>query len=81
MTRTPSGIRAVGDLPWGTHFCQFYEDRNDLADALVPFFKAGLENNEKCLWVTSEPFRARGCQRLASRRRAGSGSPRSARTD
>ena len=56
MTRTPSGIRAVGDLPWGTHFCQFYEDRNDLADALVPFFKAGLENNEKCLWVTSEPF-------------------------
>jgi len=56
MTRTPSGIHAVGDLPWGTHFCQFYEDRHDLADALVPFFKAGLENNEKCLWVTSEPF-------------------------
>jgi two-component sensor histidine kinase len=56
MIRTPSGINAVGDLPWGTHFCQFYEDRHDLADALVPFFKAGLENNEKCLWVTSEPF-------------------------
>jgi two-component sensor histidine kinase len=56
MTRTPSGINAVGDLHWGTHFCQFYEDRNDLADALVPYFKAGLENNEKCLWVTSQPF-------------------------
>lgn len=56
MTRTPSGIAAVGELPWGTHFCQFYENRDDLADALVPFFKAGLENNEKCLWVTSEPF-------------------------
>jgi two-component sensor histidine kinase len=56
MIRTPSGINAVGDLPWGTHFCQFYEDRHDLPDALVPFFKAGLENNEKCLWVTSEPF-------------------------
>jgi two-component sensor histidine kinase len=56
MTRTPSGIQAVGDLPWGTHFCQFYEGRSDLADALVPYFKAGLENNEKCLWVTSEPF-------------------------
>ncbi|MBM1174325.1 sensor histidine kinase [Microvirga arabica] len=56
MTRTPSGIQAVGDLPWGTHFCQFYEDRSDLADALVPYFKKGLENNEKCLWVTSEPF-------------------------
>jgi two-component sensor histidine kinase len=56
MSRTPSGIAAVGDLAWGTHFCQFYEDRNDLADALVPFFKAGLESNEKCLWVTSQPL-------------------------
>jgi two-component sensor histidine kinase len=56
MNRTPSGITAVGDLAWGTHFCQFYDDRNDLAEALVPFFKAGLDNNEKCLWVTSEPF-------------------------
>ena len=56
MSRTPSGIAAVGDLPWGTHFCQFYESRTDLAEALAPFFKAGLESNEKCLWVTSEPF-------------------------
>lgn len=56
MNRTPSGIAAVGDIAWGTHFCQFYEDRKDLAEALVPFFKAGLDNNEKCLWVTSEPF-------------------------
>jgi two-component sensor histidine kinase len=56
MRRTPSGIAAVGELPWGTHFCQFYESRTDLAEALVPFFKAGLESNEKCLWVTSEPF-------------------------
>lgn len=52
-----SGISAVGDLAWGTHFCQFYDTKGDLADTLVPFFKAGLENNEKCLWVTSEPFR------------------------
>ncbi|WP_052003290.1 MEDS domain-containing protein [Microvirga sp. BSC39] len=56
MTRISSGIPAVGELSWGTHFCQFYEDRHDLAEALVPFFKAGLEGNEKCLWVTSEPF-------------------------
>ncbi|HEX2135294.1 MAG TPA: MEDS domain-containing protein [Microvirga sp.] len=56
MRRTPSGIAAVGELAWGTHFCQFYESRTDLAEALVPFFKAGLESNEKCLWVTSEPF-------------------------
>jgi signal transduction histidine kinase len=54
----PSGIPAVGELPWGSHFCQFYGEREDLVDSLVPFFKAGLENNEQCLWVTSEPFGA-----------------------
>ncbi len=50
-----SGIDIVGDVPWGTHFCQFYETRQDLLGILVSYFKAGLENNEFCLWVTSEP--------------------------
>jgi signal transduction histidine kinase len=54
----PSGLPVVGSLPWGSHFCQFYEEREDLMDSLVPYFKAGLEHNERCLWVTSEPFRA-----------------------
>ena len=54
----PSGIPAVGDLTWGSHFCHFYRDRADLVDSLVPFFKAGLEHDEQCLWVTSEPFGA-----------------------
>jgi PAS domain S-box-containing protein len=51
-----SGLETVGDVPWGTHFCQFYETANDLIDILVPYFKAGLENNEFCMWVTSEPL-------------------------
>jgi two-component system, sensor histidine kinase PdtaS len=55
---TPSGIPAVGDLRWGDHFCQFYETADDLRDTLVPYFRAGLESNEKCLWVTSAPFDA-----------------------
>jgi hypothetical protein len=25
---------------------------------LVPYFKAGLENNEQCLWVTGHAFTA-----------------------
>ena len=49
-----SGIEVVGDMPWGKHFCHFYNDRNDLLEILVPYFKAGLENNEFCVWVTSE---------------------------
>ncbi|MBI5508656.1 MAG: MEDS domain-containing protein [Deltaproteobacteria bacterium] len=51
-----SGISMVGDVPWGTHFCQFYRTKQDLLDILVPYFKAGLENNEYCMWVTSEPL-------------------------
>lgn len=49
-----SGINVVGDVPWGTHFCHFYETKQDLLDTLVPYFKAGLENNECCLWVVSD---------------------------
>lgn len=52
--KTNSGITLVGDLPWGTHFCQFYKTKKDLFDMLVPYFKAGLENNESCVWVTSD---------------------------
>jgi len=50
------GIGFIGDVPWGTHFCQFYQTKEDLIDILAPYFKAGLENNEFCMWVTSEPF-------------------------
>lgn len=49
-----SGISVVGKVPWGTHFCQFYKTQKDLSNTLVPYFKAGLENNEFCIWVTSE---------------------------
>ena len=51
---TISGIDIIGDLPWGTHFCQFYHTKEDLMDILIPYFKAGLENNEFCLWVISD---------------------------
>lgn len=50
-----SGISVVGDMPWGTHFCQFYETKEDLLSTLVPYFKAGLEDGEFCVWVISEP--------------------------
>lgn len=49
-----SGIALIGDMPWGSHFCQFYRTKKDMFDVLVPYFKAGLENNEFCVWVTSD---------------------------
>ncbi len=51
-----SGINLIGDFPWGTHFCQFYSSKQDLLDILIPYFKAGLQHNEFCMWVTSEPL-------------------------
>jgi signal transduction histidine kinase len=50
-----TGIGQVGYRPWGTHFCTFYATKTDLVEMLVPYFKAGLENKEFCVWVLSEP--------------------------
>jgi len=52
----PSGIDAVGNVPWGTHLCQFYRSEQDLLDIMVPYFQAGLESNEYCIWLTAEPL-------------------------
>src|SRR4029077_15337285 len=51
-----TGIGVVGDVPWGSHFFMFYETKEDLLDTLVPYFKAGLESDEFCLWAVSEPL-------------------------
>ena len=50
-----TGIDVVGDMPWGTHFCLFYETKADVLDTLVSYCNAGLESEEFCLWVVSEP--------------------------
>lgn len=41
------------ELRWGTHLCHFYATAHDLLDTLTPFFKAGLEKHECCLWTVS----------------------------
>ena len=43
-------------MPWGSHFCIFFETKKDLLDILVPYFKAGLERNEFCLWTVGVEF-------------------------
>jgi hypothetical protein len=44
----------VGALPWGTHFCQFYQTKEDMIEIVLPYFRAGLGGNELCIWVTSD---------------------------
>lgn len=54
--RWETGLEAVGKVSCGTHLCIFYETKKDLLDVLVPYFKAGLDNNELCIWVVSPPL-------------------------
>jgi hypothetical protein len=53
-TKRKSGISVVPELPWGSHFCQFYRTKKDMTDIVVPYFRAGLEGDELCIWVTSD---------------------------
>jgi signal transduction histidine kinase/CheY-like chemotaxis protein len=64
MQLRQSGIEAIGDITWGAHFCHFYRTQEDLAEILVPYFAAGLQANEACLWVTSDSLPADVAERL-----------------
>lgn len=45
----------LGVLPHGTHLCQFYHQKEDLLETLVPYFEAGLKNGERCIWIAPIP--------------------------
>src|ERR1700690_908268 len=49
-----SGIDIIGNISCGTHFCQFYQTKEDLMDIIVPYLMLGRENNESSLWVKSQ---------------------------
>ncbi len=59
-----TGIEIIGGVSWGTHLCQFYQTKEDLIDILIPYFKAGLEDNELCIWSTSEPLNEREAEEV-----------------
>jgi len=46
-----SGIKELGNIPWGTHICQFYRSEEDTFKLTAPFIQAGILNNEQCIWV------------------------------
>jgi len=51
-----TGLAVLGDIPWGTHCCHFYQTKADLLETLVPYFKVGLESKEFCLWIAYPPL-------------------------
>jgi PAS domain S-box-containing protein len=59
-----SGIGIVGNVPSGTHFCQLHQTKEDLIEILIPFLRAGLENNELCIWITSQLFEVENAKKL-----------------
>ena len=50
-----TGVDVIGDMPWGTHFCCFYDTKVDLLETAVPYCRAGLQSEEFCLWVVAPP--------------------------
>ncbi len=70
MTKTlrNTGVNILGDMPWGSHVCVFYQSSDDLLDTVIPFLKTGLESNEYCMWALSEPLTMQDA-RTALRRR------------
>jgi PAS domain-containing protein len=53
-TLRTTGLEVMSHLAWGSHFCNFYETKQDLLDILVPYFRSGMDNNEFCFWVTED---------------------------
>lgn len=66
-TSREMGLSILRDLPWGAHLCLFYETKQDLLDAVVPYFKAGLESKEFCIWAISEPLSEEDARNALSR--------------
>ena len=54
VTLPVASDKALLDMPWGSHVCQFYNDKEDLLEMLVPYFKQGLERNEACVWLVGD---------------------------
>jgi hypothetical protein len=53
---TDWGLGGIHWVPYGLHVCHFYADREELTEALVTYFLAGLYLGEKCLWITAPPL-------------------------
>lgn len=51
-----SGMKVITNPGWGMRLCQFYRNREELLDILIPYFTSGLKNGEMCIWVASEPL-------------------------
>lgn len=64
---TRSGVGLDELLQPGDHACFFFRSGDEIGEVLVPYFKAGLERNEQCMWLTGHLY---GRDRAVSEMRA-----------
>jgi MEDS: MEthanogen/methylotroph, DcmR Sensory domain len=55
MEKRRMGIPGIGGAGWGEHICAFFYTKDELLKLTVPYIKAGLEDNEFCMWITGDP--------------------------
>ena len=53
---TRDGVGLDGLFRPGDHACYFFRSGEEIGEVLVPYFKAGLERNELCMWFTGRPY-------------------------
>jgi hypothetical protein len=46
-----SGIRGTHNIPLGSHLCLFYRRPPEFLRVTASFLKAGLNENQLCVWV------------------------------
>jgi len=56
MEKRRMGIPGIEKADWGEHSCVFFYTKDDLLNLTVPYIKAGLEDNEFCMWITGDPI-------------------------
>lgn len=62
----PAILSGVGH---GSHLCAFYETKEDLIDLVLPFFDAGSNQGELCVWMMPDCVRAEAAEAVVSEHR------------
>ena len=58
MQKRRIGIEGIGRFSWGEHICVFFYNKAELFKLTVPYIRAGLEDDELCMWITGDPINA-----------------------
>lgn len=45
------GCTQAPPVPWGSHFCSYYQTTSELQQLMFAYLHAGLQDHEGCLWV------------------------------